>query len=194
MKGSIRIPVSALPVVMLFIAIPNSGRMRAFFSTEPIAPRNQTDPMTWSPHTTVATVVEKDGRFLMVEETDGGMAVFNQPAGHLDANETLFQAAVRETLEETGWHVTLTAFLGTYVYDAPNGVTYVRHSFIASADSHDPEITLDTGIIAAHWLAPETMLADDFPARSPLVLKTLSDYLSGRRLPLDTVYHHNSHD
>jgi len=150
--------------------------------------------MTWSPHTTVATVVEQDGRFLMVEETDGGHTVFNQPAGHLDAKETLFQAAVRETLEETGWHVTLTGFLGTYVYDAPNGTTYVRHSFIARADRHDPEVALDTGIIAAHWLTPEAIQSDGFPARSPLVLKTLADYLSGRRLPLDTVYHHDPHD
>jgi len=146
--------------------------------------------MPWHPHTTVATLVEKDGTFLMVEEDDDGCTVFNQPAGHLDENESLFDAAVRETLEETAWHVTLTNFLGTYVYKgANNGVTYVRHCFIANAYQYDPQRSLDDGIIAAHWLSADEIFADSFPARSPLVTKTLEDYLSGRRLPLDTLYH-----
>lgn len=146
--------------------------------------------MPWHPHTTVATLVEKDGTFLMVEEDDDGRTVFNQPAGHLDEDESLFDAAVRETLEETAWHVTLINFLGTYVYKgANNGVTYVRHCFIAKADQHDPRRSLDDGIIAAHWLSADEIFADSFPARSPLVTKTLEDYLSGRRLPLDTLYH-----
>ncbi len=146
--------------------------------------------MLWHPHTTVATLVEKDGTFLMVEEDDDGRTVFNQPAGHLDEDESLFDAAVRETLEETAWHVTLTNFLGTYVYKgANNGVTYVRHCFIANADQYDPQRSLDDGIIAAHWLSADEIFADSFPARSPLVTKTLEDYLSGRRLPLDTLYH-----
>ena len=146
--------------------------------------------MPWHPHTTVATLVEKDGTFLMVEEDDDGRTVFNQPAGHLDEDESLFDAAVRETLEETAWYVTLTNFLGTYVYKgANNGVTYVRHCFIAKADQHDPRCSLDDGIIAAHWLSADEIFADSFPARSPLVTKTLEDYLSGRRLPLDTLYH-----
>jgi ADP-ribose pyrophosphatase YjhB (NUDIX family) len=146
--------------------------------------------MPWHPHTTVATLVEKDGTFLMVEEDDDGRTVFNQPAGHLDEDESLFDAAVRETLEETAWYVTLTNFLGTYVYKgANNGVTYVRHCFIANADQHDPQRSLDDGIIAAHWLSADEIFADSFPARSPLVTKTLEDYLSGRRLPLDTLYH-----
>src|ERR1700756_5172493 len=87
-------------------------------------------PMTWLPHITVATIVEDNGRFLMVEELKGGRAVLNQPAGHLDPNETLTEAAVRETLEETGWDVEATGIVGIYLYTAPsNGVTYQRGCF-----------------------------------------------------------------
>lgn len=148
--------------------------------------------MIWLPHSSVATIVEKDGLFLMVEETDGASHVFNQPAGHLEANETLFEAAVRETLEETCWQVELTDFLGLYHYPAPNGITYIRHCFVAKALSFRPECSLDEGIIAPHWLSAETILAPDFKARSPLVRKVLIDYLHGNRFPLSLVYHHQS--
>jgi len=146
--------------------------------------------MTWSAHTTVATVVEKDGRFLCVEEIDGDRTVINQPAGHLDEGESLFAAAVRETLEETAWHVTLTDYLGTYVYKAPNGITYVRHCFIARPDRQDQDAALDTGIIAAHWLTREQLMTGNFLPRSPLVLKAIEDYLAGKRLPLDCITHY----
>lgn len=127
----------------------------------------------------------------MVEEIDEGSTVFNQPAGHLDEHETLFAAAVRETLEETAWHVELTGFLGVYFYRSPgNGLTYIRHCFSAQAREHEPDRVLDEGIIAAHWLAPEEIRAPGFAARSPLVRKVLEDYLAGRRYPLDLVYHH----
>ena len=145
--------------------------------------------MIWTAHSTVATVVEQDGKFLMVEEIDNGCTVFNQPAGHLDEGETLFTAAIRETLEETAWHVTLTAFLGNYVYKAPNGLTYVRHCFIATPDSHDATLPLDEGIIAAHWLGTETIFSDNFAPRSPLVGKAIEDYLGGQRMPLDVIQH-----
>ncbi len=104
--------------------------------------------MSWYPHTTVATIVEQNGRFLMVEEKEAGQQVFNQPAGHLDANESLFEAALRETLEETAWEVELTAYLGTYQYlsDA-NGITYIRHCFIAQPRRHDPKRALDPDIV-----------------------------------------------
>lgn len=151
--------------------------------------------MNWSPHSTVATVVERDGRFLLVEEIAGEISgndetVFNQPAGHLDEGETLFEAAVRETLEETAWHVTLTAFLGTYIYKAVNDITYIRHCFIATPDKHDSSLTLDTGIVAAHWLRSEEIQAPDFAARSPMVLKAVEDYLAGVRLPLSSIHHY----
>ena len=146
--------------------------------------------MIWTPHSTVATVVEQDGKFLFVEETDNGKTVFNQPAGHLDEGETLFAAARRETLEETGWHVSLTDYLGTYVFKAENQITYIRHCFIAQADSHDPSLPLDEGIIAAHWISKDRILSADFAARSPLVKQCLQDYLDGKRYPLDLIHHH----
>jgi 8-oxo-dGTP pyrophosphatase MutT (NUDIX family) len=163
-----------------------SGRMRGFSLT--LSPAMQ-ETMIWTPHSTVATVVENDGRFLLVEETDAGRTVFNQPAGHLDEGETLFEAAVRETLEETAWHVILTDYLGTYVYRAPNDITYVRHCFVALPDSHEPDRMLDEGIIAAHWLDAATILDPGFNARSPLVIKAIQDYLAGRRIPLNSIYH-----
>lgn len=146
--------------------------------------------MVWLAHSSVATIVEKDGLFLMVEERDGDRVVFNQPAGHLDEGETLFNAAVRETLEETGWEVELTAFLGLYHYPAPNGVTYIRLCFAARAMQHFPDRPLDTPIVAAHWLPAEMILADNFPARSPIVCRSLRDYLGGARYPLSLIYHH----
>lgn len=148
--------------------------------------------MTWLAHSSVATIVERDGLFLMVEEIDDGRTVFNQPAGHLEEHETLFDAAVRETLEESGWHVELTDFLGLYHYPAPNGVTYIRHCFVARALRHDATRELDTGIVAAHWLSAEAILAPDFNARSPIVRRVLLDYLAGTRYPLSLIYHHGA--
>jgi 8-oxo-dGTP pyrophosphatase MutT (NUDIX family) len=147
--------------------------------------------MSWYPHITVATIVEQNGRFLMVEEKEAGQQVFNQPAGHLDANESLFEAALRETLEETAWEVELTAYLGTYQYlSAANGITYIRHCFIAMPLRHDTERALDPNIIQTHWLSAETILADDFQARSPIVCKVLKDYLCGQQFPLSAIYSH----
>jgi len=146
--------------------------------------------MTWLAHNSVATIVEQDGMFLMVEEIDENRKVFNQPAGHLEQGETLFAAALRETLEETAWETELTHLLGLYHYQAPNGVTYIRHCFIASPLRHHAGRPLDTGIIAAHWLSAQTILSSDFPARSPIVQRTLLDYLSGQRYPLSLIHHH----
>ena len=146
--------------------------------------------MVWLAHSSVATIVEQDGRFLMVEERDGEQLVFNQPAGHLDAGETLFAAAVRETLEETGWDVELTHLLGLYHYPSANGVTYIRHCFVANAVRYHPERVLDTPIVAAHWLTAAQILAPTFAARSPIVHLCLQDYLAGQRYPLSVIYHH----
>lgn len=147
--------------------------------------------MSWYPHTTVATIVEQNGRFLMVEELENGQTVFNQPAGHLDEHESLFEAAIRETLEETAWEVELEAFLGTYQYLSPhNGITYVRHCFIATPRTHHADRELDPDIVAAHWLEANEILAADFPSRSPIVAKVLQDYLGGQRHPLSVIYCH----
>ncbi len=147
--------------------------------------------MSWYPHTTVATIVEQNGLFLMVEEKEHGQTVFNQPAGHLDEGESLQAAALRETMEESAWEVKLESFLGTYQYLAPtNGVTYIRHCFIAKPIKHHADKELDPDIAAAHWLSAEAILSDDFPVRSPIVRKVLEDYLKGQSYPLSIISHH----
>lgn len=144
--------------------------------------------MQWLPHTTVATIVEQDGRLLMVEELEQDKSVFNQPAGHLEDNESLPEAAVRETLEETGWHIELTGFLGVYHYRTDKDVTYIRHCFIARPLYREENPQLDEGIIAAHWMSREAIAASDFPARSVAVKQVLADYDRRKPLPLDTIY------
>ncbi|AYF86943.1 NUDIX hydrolase [Pseudomonas sp. JS3066] len=144
--------------------------------------------MTWQPHITVATVVEDQGRFLLVEELAEGRAVFNQPAGHLEADETLLEAAMRETFEETGWEVELTAVTGIYLYTAPsNGVTYQRVCFAARPLRHHPDQSLDDGIIGPRWLTREQLLAEKDRWRSHLVLRCIDDYLAGERFPLSLI-------
>lgn len=144
--------------------------------------------MTWAPHVTVATIVERDGRFLMVYEEADGERVYNQPAGHLDPNETLIEAAVRETLEETGWTVKPTALLGISLYEAPsNGITYLRTSFIADAVSFDNEYELDTGIIEAVWLSYEEIVARSDQLRSPMTLQVIEEYRTGKHFPLSVL-------
>ena len=101
----------------------------------------------WKPHVTVATVVCRDDRVLMVEERCRGQQVFNQPAGHLDDGENLLAAAVRETQEETAWTVDLDYLLGIYLWRHPdNGSTFLRVNFAASPLQHDPGQSLDEGI------------------------------------------------
>ncbi|AKF50914.1 MULTISPECIES: NUDIX hydrolase [Pseudomonas] len=142
--------------------------------------------MTWQAHVTVATIVEDQGRFLFVEEIKGGRAVLNQPAGHLDPNESLQRAAVRETLEETGWDVELTSVVGIYLYTAPsNGVTYQRICFAAKGLRHHPEYQLDEGIVGAVWLTRDELVAQQERWRSELVLRCLDDYLDGEHFSLD---------
>ena len=144
--------------------------------------------MEWKPHITVATVVEDNGRFLMVEELKRDRAVLNQPAGHLDPNESLIDAAIRETLEETGYDVELTGVIGIYLYTAPsNGVTYQRVCFAGKAIKHQPEYTLDTGIIGPQWLTRDELLAQRDRWRSELTLQCIDDYLSGKLFDLSLI-------
>ncbi|MEN2508661.1 NUDIX hydrolase [Stutzerimonas stutzeri] len=144
--------------------------------------------MTWHPHITVATIVEADGRFLMVEESKGGRLVLNQPAGHLEPNETLRQAALRETLEETGWTVELSGVVGIYLYTAPsNGVTYQRVCFAATPLTHDPQRTLDEGITGALWMTRDELVAQPERWRSELILRCIDDYLAGQPYDLAVV-------
>ncbi|RRV04394.1 NUDIX hydrolase [Pseudomonas sp. v388] len=142
--------------------------------------------MSWQAHVTVATIVEDQGRFLFVEELKDGRAVLNQPAGHLDPNESLQHAAVRETLEETGWDVELTGVVGIYLYTAPgNGVTYQRICFAARALRHHADYRLDEGIIGPVWLTRDELLGEQQRWRSELVLRCVDDYLGAERFSLD---------
>ncbi|RYZ70724.1 MAG: NUDIX hydrolase [Lysobacteraceae bacterium] len=138
----------------------------------------------WQPDVTVATVVVREGRLLMVEERANGSLVFNQPAGHLEPDETLAEAALRETREETGWDVELTAFIGAYQWKAETGRHYLRFAFAASPIAQDPARVLDEGIVQALWMTPAQLQAEQARHRSPLVWQVVQDYLAGRRSPL----------
>ncbi|MDX1754798.1 MAG: NUDIX hydrolase [Marinobacter sp.] len=144
--------------------------------------------MTWTPHATVAVVVQdQQQRFLLVEENSNGRIVLNQPAGHVEEDEAILDAAVREALEETGWEVELQHFLGLYTYKAPaNGVTYYRFCFSARAVSKRTD-QLDSDIIATHWFTLEELRDRQAQLRSPLVLRCIEDYRKGRRFPLDVI-------
>lgn len=144
----------------------------------------------WQPDVTVATVVVNDGRLLMVEESVGGRLVLNQPAGHLEPDESLLDAALRETLEETGWDVRLNAFVGAYQWKAPDtGRHYLRFAFAAEPLLHHPDRALDEGIARALWLTPGELKAESTRHRSPLVWRVASDFLAGRRQPLELLQH-----
>lgn len=149
----------------------------------------------WKPNSTVAAVVERDGRLLMVEEHTAEGLRLNQPAGHLDPGESLQDAAVRETLEETGWRVEPVALLGLYMARYANAkegvdVTYLRHAFVCRALSHDAARPLDEGIVRAVWMTPEEVLAARGRHRSPAVERTVLDFVAGRRFPLDLIWTH----
>ena len=145
----------------------------------------------WTPHVTVATVVEHADRYLLVEERDKhtGELVFNQPAGHLESGETLPAAALRETLEETGWEVELTGVLGIALYTAPsNGITYHRTTFLATPLRALENAPLDPDIYRVHWLDYEEIVAKSARMRSPLVLAAIDQHRKGVCYPLDLIY------
>ena len=146
---------------------------------------------------TVAAVVERDGRFLMIEEeTPDGLRI-NQPAGHLDPGESLQQAAAREAIEESAHPFRPTALLGVYVARSASrgdadGVTYVRFAFTGELGAAEPGRPLDHGILRVLWLTPAEIRARAALHRSPLVQACVDDYLGGRRFPLDLVHTHAS--
>ena len=141
----------------------------------------------WQPDVTVACVVVRDGRLLVVEEQVRGQVVLNQPAGHLEPDESLLDAARRETLEETGWHVEPSAFIGAYQWKSPDlsaeepGRHYLRMAFAAEPLRHEPERGLDEGIVQALWMTPAELREASARHRSPLVWRVVEDYLAGRR-------------
>jgi ADP-ribose pyrophosphatase YjhB (NUDIX family) len=142
--------------------------------------------MVWKPHVTVAAVVEREGRFLLVEEdTDDGVRL-NQPAGHLEAGESLTDAVIRETLEETAWEFVPEALIGVYLWPHPHrDRTYLRFSFCGRLGQHHPDRALDEGIRRALWMNLSELEAAPERHRSPQVAQTVRDYLAGRRAPLD---------
>ena len=149
--------------------------------------------MIWKPNVTVAAVVERDGRFLLVEEDTSGGRLFNQPAGHLEPGESLSEAVARETLEETAHTFKPTGLLGVYQYHHPgDDVTYIRFAFTGEITSHDAGRALDQGIVRAPWLTPEEIRRDASRHRSPLVMRCVDDFLAGQRYPLNVVRHEPS--
>ena len=144
----------------------------------------------WKPNVTVAAIVEREGRFLLVEEeTDDGL-MLNQPAGHLEANESLVQGAARETLEESAYEFTPEYLVGVYRWRHPGrNVTYLRFAFAGRLGAHHPERAVDTGIVRTLWLTAEEVRASRGRHRSPLVVCCMEDYLRGARAPLDLLVH-----
>ena len=139
----------------------------------------------WRPSTTVAAVVEREGRFLLVEEVIEGRRVLNQPAGHLDPGESLIAACRREVLEETAHRFEPTALVGIYRWRyAPKDVTFLRFCFRGRIDGVDDR-PLDPQIRGLHWLTREELHARSQDHRSPLVQRCVDDYLAGRAFSLD---------
>lgn len=130
---------------------------------------------------TVAAIIERDGLFLMVEEYAAGELVINQPAGHIDAGETPEQAVVRETLEETAWHITAEHILGAYLWHLEDeSKRFLRIAFVATCQRHEPKLELDTGIVRALWMSPTEIRAEQHRLRTPMVLRCIDDYLRGQ--------------
>ena len=147
----------------------------------------------WKPNVTVAAVVERDGRFLVVEEeTDDGLR-FNQPAGHLDEGESLVQAAAREALEETAYQFRPEFLVGIYQWPRPAGdITYLRFAFGGAITGLDPDRPLDNEIVQAVWMSLDELRATRERHRSPLILQCCEDYMAGRRFPLDLIRHYDA--
>ena len=142
--------------------------------------------MIWKPHATVAAIIEHDNKFLMVEELIQGEAVFNQPAGHLEPDESIIDAVIRETREETAWQFVPEAVTGIYLWKHPdNGETFLRVAICGSCKNHDAQQPLDKEIIQAVWKGRHELVAEPEKLRSPMVINCIDDYLAGKRYPLD---------
>ena len=140
----------------------------------------------WIPHVTVATIVENDNKFLMVEEDLHGKKLLNQPAGHLDEGETLIEAAIRETLEESAWQVSISHLVEFAQWTSPNSNThFLRACFAGTAIKHFPNQKLDDGIIRSLWMSRDEVKQNIHRLRSPLVLDHIDRYLDGKKFDLD---------
>ena len=142
--------------------------------------------MIWKPHATVAAIIEHNNKFLMVEELILGEAVFIQPAGHLEPDESIIDAVIRETREETAWQFVPEAVTGIYLWKHPdNGETFLRVAICGSCKNHDAQQPLDKEIIQAVWKGRHELVAEPEKLRSPMVINCIDDYLAGKRYPLD---------
>lgn len=150
--------------------------------------------MTWKPDVTVAAIVERDGKYLMVEERASGRLVFNQPAGHLESGETLVEAVIRETLEETAWHFVPRSLVGLYVWSPPGAKrSFLRVAFSGVVSNREVDRHLDRGIVRADWYTREQLLARAPRLRSPLVLRCIDDHVAGCCYPLEVLNHVDDH-
>jgi ADP-ribose pyrophosphatase YjhB (NUDIX family) len=151
--------------------------------------------MQWKPNVTVAAIAVDNGRFLLVEEDADNHIVFNQPAGHLEKNETLISAIKREVLEETAREFEPECLVGVYLYPNPHvDITYLRFCFAGKCIKHHAEQPLDAGIIRAVWLSKADIEENRENMRSPMVLHCINDYLSGKRYPLELINHYIKQD
>lgn len=150
----------------------------------------QQEKHQWMPHATVAAIVEQNGKFLLVEEETERGNRFNQPAGHSEDNETILEAVIRETLEETAYTFKPKSLLGIYHWKHEhNDTTYLRFAFIGSVNNHQPDLALDDGIVRAIWMTIDEIRSQAMLMRSPQVLTCIEDYLSGRQFPLSVLTH-----
>jgi len=152
----------------------------------------QTMNIRWKPSVTVAAIIERDGRYLLVEEhTPEGLRL-NNPAGHLDPGESPEQGVAREALEETAFGFTPKALVGIYLsrFERPatgEDITYLRFAYCGELGAFDPGRTLDTGIVRTLWMTPDEVRASADRHRSPLVLRCIEDHRAGQRYPLAAV-------
>jgi len=147
----------------------------------------------WKPNVTVAAVIERDGRFLLVEEETADGLRFNQPAGHLEPDESLLHAVARETMEETAHPFTPEYLVGIYQWSRPQGdATYLRFAFGGQAGENDPARALDDGIVRTVWMTLEELHATRARHRNPLVLQCVVDWLSGWRYGLELLRHYDN--
>ena len=150
----------------------------------------------WKPAVTVAAVIERGGRFLLVEEIAEGRQVYNQPAGHWERGETLVEACAREALEETAHRFAPRELTGIYRWEyrepgvpAGSGKSFLRFAFCGDVGDVDAARSLDKEILRAVWLTLDEVRALQPRHRSPLVMRCIEDYLAGRRFPLDLLTH-----
>jgi 8-oxo-dGTP pyrophosphatase MutT (NUDIX family) len=144
--------------------------------------------MVWKPDVTVAAVIDRDGRFLLVEERTEGGLLFNQPAGHLEVDETIIAAVAREALEESAWEFVPERLIGIYRWQASaSDTTYLRFAFSGRLGVHHRDRALDSGIVRTVWLTADEVRRNRASHRSPLVIRCLEDYLAGRSAPLDVM-------